>query len=140
MSWEQFQNYFQYSPAARENDIPSDKNEVRTASYPVQKETKDLAVTQKLEQVEAEKGNLLKVNNNLETNLQKYAIMLSDEKTEKQLWIDKYNETNGKYIEKIEEASQDKIRYSSVVFGLLTLIGMIAVAAGLIYYFNVHSI
>lgn len=141
---EQFVSYFQHSPVAKENSNvtspaanPVSSEEGKTASHPVQKTSKDSQLAQKLEQVENEKETLQKVNTNLESNLQKYALMLSDEKTEKQLWIDKYNETNEKYIGKIEESAQEKIRHSRVVYGLLGLLGMLLVAGVLVYYYTI---
>lgn len=61
-----------------------------------------------LAKLQEEQTNLKKYNNNLNEQIQKYAIAFSEEKKEKQRLQEKYDKLESNFLAKIEELSRTK--------------------------------
>lgn len=85
--------------------------------------------------------NLEKVNRNLEDQVQKYAIMLKDEKNEKRERQLKHEDLQKAHLEKIESFWNERIKYIKKYDRLLIFVWvLIALAAFLILFFQFSGI
>lgn len=74
------------------------------------------------EGVQSKKNNLEKYNNNLQEQITKYALILSDERNEKKDLIKKNDDLQGLYIGKVEELGKEKVNHTRKFYILLWLI------------------
>lgn len=74
------------------------------------------------EQVEAKKNELQKYNMNLQEQVTKYALMLSEEKNEKKEFFKRNIELQDQYTKKIEEFWVERVKYAQKIFVLLGLL------------------
>ena len=73
------------------------------------------------ESVESKKNDLEKYNNNLQEQITKYALMLSDEKNEKKEVFKRNNELQDLYTSKVEEFWKERVMYTKRIYILLGL-------------------
>ena len=74
-----------------------------------------------MEYILSKNKNLEKVNRNLEEQIQKYAIYLSEEKNEKKDILVKYENLQKIHLEKVESFGFERIKYTKRNGRLLTI-------------------
>jgi hypothetical protein len=77
------------------------------------------------------------VNNNTQDQLNKYAIMLREERNEKKDLLDKYENLRVEYTHKIEEHADERVKISQRYYLLL---GIVIVLLFVTIYFAVNSL
>lgn len=122
----------------KNNQIPV-KEEVQTKSetefFKLQKAYSNLQKEQNY--LHEQTNNLTKHNNTLQTQVQKYALLLSDEKSEKKQIIEKYDELNRMHIDKIENFGKERVRLNRLVFFLLSVCLIFAIIIAIRYNYTI---
>jgi len=93
-----------------------------------------------LQSLQSKTNDLQKYNNNLQEQVTKYALMLSDEKNEKKDLLQKYDELQITYNWKVEEFGKEKVRYTKKFYLLLSIVFVLvglSVVFFLLYYFDI---
>lgn len=93
-----------------------------------------------LQSLQSKTNDLQKYNNNLQEQVGKYALMLSDEKNEKKDLLQKYDELQTTHSTKIEEFGKEKVRYTKkfyLLLGIVFVLVVLSVVFFSLYYFDV---
>lgn len=109
-------------------EVPEEKYE-ETSTPPKLQEQEDRNLQGRLQNLQNQKSlfmeqseNLQKVNNNLTEQLNKYAILLSEEKSEKKTLLEKYDTLQNTYNKKIEQFARKYYLLLGVCIALLLLL------------------
>ena len=87
------------------------------------------------EGVQSKKNDLEKYNNNLQDQITKYALILSEERNEKKEAIQKNDELQNLYTGKIEEFGKERVKFTKKVYLLAwLLIASVLIIVGLVIY------
>jgi len=108
---EDFQNIFEDSLQINSNySIPSPPS--KTFEPELKDSKQDSIVQTEFKEFISENTNLKKVNTNLQEQVSKYALLLSEEKSEKKDLMTKYDSLQDKYHEQSQQFSVERVKLS----------------------------
>lgn len=105
---EDFQKVFHNANSVTDENPGEKVTEGKPESVPTNK-PQATSFQKELVEISVENTQLKKYNSNLQEQVNKYAILLSEEKEEKKWWMDKYDNLQNRYHSQTEDFSKERI-------------------------------